>query len=178
MTPRQLSRELRTGQSPDMQRRRWIVGLSMVGALAGQIVSLYQTGVLKTLPDPPLPIFQSARVDASNYAYKRMQTPDGLIMLVSYGLTALLAGAGGERRARTLPWLPLLMGAKIAFDVVTAFTLAGEEWAENKALCAYCQAATVASVASLAVAVPELLAAARQLPDGDAVERIRELAWA
>jgi uncharacterized membrane protein len=178
MTPRQLSRELRLGQSPDLQRRRWIIGLSMAGVLAAKLVSLYQTGVLKTLPDPPLPIFDSPRVDASDYAYKRMQTPDGLIMLVSYAMTALLASAGGERRARTTPWLPLLMGAKIAFDVVTAFVLAGEEWAENKALCAYCQAATVASVASLAVAVPEMLAAARQLPGGDPVERIRELASA
>jgi uncharacterized membrane protein len=57
------------------------------------------------------------------------------------------------------------MGAKIAY----------EEWDENKALCAYCQAATAASVASLAIAMPELLRAARQLPDGDAVERMGEL---
>lgn len=174
MNPQQLSRELRLGQSPDLQRRRWIVGLSMVGALAGQIVGLYQTGIIKTLPDPPVPIFDSARVDASNYAYKRALTPDALIMLVSYGVTAWLAGAGGEQRARTRPWLPVAMGAKIIFDVFTAVQLAGEEWAENKALCAYCQAATVASVASLLLAVPEVAAAARQLPKGDVVERIRE----
>lgn len=174
MNPEQLSRELRLGQSPELNRRRWIVGLSMVGALAGQVVGLYQTGIIKTLPDPPLPVFDSAKVDASNYAYKRALTPDALIMLVSYGITAWLAGAGGERRARTRPWLPLLMGAKLVFDVFTAFQLAGEEWAENKAFCAYCQAATAASVASLFLALPEVAAAARQLPNGDVVERIRE----
>lgn len=174
MTPRQLSRELRGGSSPELVRRRWIIGLSMVGAAAAQIVSLFQTGIIKRLPDPPLPIFDSAKVDASDYAYKRLRSPDGPIMLVSYAITAWLAAAGGERRARTMPWLPTLMGAKIAYDVVTAFVLAREEWAENKALCAYCQAATAASIASLALALPELATAARQLPGGDPVERIRE----
>lgn len=175
MNPRQLSRELRKGQSPHLQRRRWIIGLSMVGAVAAQIVSLYQTGIIKKLPDPPLPIFDSDKVDASTYAYKRFQSPDGPIMLVNYGITAWLAAAGGERRARTMPWLPIVMGAKIAGDVVTALKLAGEEWAENKALCAYCQAATAASIASLILALPEMISAARQLPNGDPVERIREL---
>lgn len=166
ITPEQLSRELRLDQSPDMARRRWIVGLSMVGVVAAKLVSLYQTGVLKTLPDPPIAVFDSPKVDASNYAYKRMQTPDGLLMLVTYGITASLAGAGGARRAETQPLLPVAMGAKLAYDVFTAFRLAGEEWAENKALCAYCQAATVASVASLIIAVPEVRRAVEQLLAG------------
>jgi hypothetical protein len=44
MEPQQLSRELREGNSPDLIRRRWIIGLSMLGVTMGQIVSLYQTG--------------------------------------------------------------------------------------------------------------------------------------
>lgn len=176
MNPRQLSRELREGRSPDLTRRRWIIGLSMVGALAAQVVSLYQTGIVKRLPDPPVPIFDSSKVDASSYAYKRFESPDGPIMLVTYAVTAWLAAAGGERRARTKPWLPILMGAKIAYDVATALVLGREEWAENKALCFYCQMATAASIASLVLALPEMAQAAKQLPGGDPVERIRELA--
>ncbi len=162
-SPSRLSRELRTGDSPDLRRRRGVVGLSMVGAAAGIAVSLYQTGVIRHLPDPPFGPFDSDRVDASDYAYKRARTPDGLAMLVTYGLTALLAGAGGADRARTLPWLPVALAAKVASDVATNLTLAREEWAENKALCAYCQAANLASVASLPLVLPEAVKAAKRL---------------
>jgi uncharacterized membrane protein len=162
-SPSQLSRELRLGDTPDLRRRRSVVGLSMVGAAAGIVVSLYQTGVIRHLPDPPLQLFDSDKVDASDYAYKRAQTPDGLAMLVTYAVTALLAGAGGKTRARSLPWLPLALAAKVAADVATNLTLAREEWADNKALCAYCQAASVASLASLPLVLPEARTALRHL---------------
>ncbi|HEX8657079.1 MAG TPA: vitamin K epoxide reductase, partial [Hymenobacter sp.] len=88
-SPQQLSHELRQGSSPDLTRRRWILGLSLVGTAMGQIVSLYQTGIVKHLPDPPPHrLFNADKVDASTYAYKRLATPDALIMVVSYGLTA------------------------------------------------------------------------------------------
>lgn len=162
-TPSQLSRQLRLGDSPDLERRRKTVALSMVGAAAGIVVSLYQTGVIHHLPDPPGKIWDSDKVDASDYAYKRARTPDGLAMLVTYGVTALLAGAGGQDRARKLPWLPLALAAKVASDVATNMTLAREEWAENKALCAYCQAANLASLATVPLVVPEARKALRHL---------------
>jgi hypothetical protein len=164
VSPRQLSHELREQVSPDLARRRWIVGLSLVGIAMGQIVSAYQTGLIKHLPDPPVGPFDSDRVDASNYAYKRLQTPDGLLMLISYGVTAALAGAGGANRAQRLPLVSLAMASKILYDTFLTFKLAGEEWQENQALCAYCQVATLASLASLGLALPE----AR-----DAIERLR-----
>ena len=162
-TPSQLSRQLRLDDAPDLERRRQVIGLSMVGAAAGIIVSLYQTGVIHHLPDPPVGPFDSDRVDASDYAYKRAETPDGLAMLVTYGVTALLAGAGAKDRARRLPWLPLALAAKVAADVGTNLMLAKEEWAENKALCAYCQAANLASAASLPLVLPEARKALRHL---------------
>ncbi|GAB3222452.1 hypothetical protein GCM10027346_00250 [Hymenobacter seoulensis] len=163
MDPTQLSLELRHGKSADLKRRRWIIGLSLLGVVAGQIVSLYQTGIIKHLPDPPVGPFDSDKVDASDYAYKRMDTPDALPMIVTYGLTATLAGAGGLHRATTQPMLPVAMGLKTLFDSLTTVKLGQEEWQENKALCFYCQVATVASFASLALAVPEALKGARKL---------------
>ena len=163
-SPSRLSRELRLGDAPDLKRRRKVIGLSMIGAAAGIVVSLYQTGVIKHLPDPPpKKLFNSDKVDASDYAYKRARTPDGLAMLVTYGVTALLAGAGGEDRARRLPWLPLALAAKVASDVTTNMTLAREEWAENKAFCAYCQAANLASLVSVPFVIPEARKALRHL---------------
>ncbi|EHC15987.1 hypothetical protein [Fischerella thermalis] len=38
-----------------MARRRVIIGLSMLGDSMGQPVTLYQTGIIPHLPDPPVP---------------------------------------------------------------------------------------------------------------------------
>jgi uncharacterized membrane protein len=163
MNPTQLSEELRYGQSPDMNRRRWIIGLSLVGVALGQIVTLYQTGIIHHLPDPPVGPFDSDKVDASDYAYKRLQTPDAVGMISTYGITTALAAAGGVNRAVDNPALPISLLAKTLGDVATNLTLAKEEWKENKALCFYCQMATVASVATVALAVPEAVTAVKNL---------------
>lgn len=164
--PAQLSHELREDTSPDLTRRRWVIGLSIVGTVAAQIVALYQTGIVKRLPDPPVGPFDSEKVDASDYAYKRLQTPDGFLMLGTYAVTAALAAAGGKDRATEQPWLPIAAAAKTLYDAATTVVLGREEWAENKALCAYCQAATLASFASAALTLPEALRAARHLLGG------------
>jgi len=163
MNPTQLSHELRNGQSPDLKRRRWIIGLSMVTVAAGQMVTLYQTGIIKHLPDPPLDIFDSDKVDASDYGYKRLDTPDAGPMMITGALTATLAAAGGLHRADTMPWLPIAMGVKTVVDAVTNVTLGREEWKENKALCFYCQASTVAALATVALAAPEVIKAVKNL---------------
>ncbi len=154
--PSQLPRELRQGQAPELRARRNIVALSLVGVAMAQIVSLYQIGIVKHLPDPPLDVFDSDKVDASDYAYKRFLTADGFLMLMLYGTTAWLAATGGEKRSEERPYLSLLMGAKILLDLVSAAELAREEWNDNKKLCPYCQTATLASLASLVLAWPEL----------------------
>jgi len=140
-----------------------VVGLSWVGATAGMIVGLYQMGVFKRLPDLPVGPFDATKVDASDYGYKRLQTPDGLLMVASYAVTAILAGAGGRDRARTHPGLPAALAAKTVYDLIVALKLAREEWHENRALCGYCQAATVASLASVGLAMPEALQVVHQL---------------
>ena len=135
-----------------------------------QIVTLYQSGVLKELPDLPIPFVDSDRVDASNYAYSRLNTPDGPLMMINYGVTAWLATTGGENRARENPLVPIAMGVKILIDSLASAELAREEWSENKAFCEYCQVATLCSFASLALAMPEVTSAFRTLmgqPDED-----------
>jgi hypothetical protein len=159
MNPRQLSHELRTAVTADLTRRRWIIGLSLVGAAMGQIVTLYQTGIIGHLPDPPLSLFDSDRVDASDYAYRRLSSPDAPLMLINYGVTAALAAAGGKDRAERQPLLPIALGLKTLIDALGALELGREEWSENKALCAYCQIATLCSLAAAALAIPEARAA-------------------
>ena len=161
--PSRLSHDLRLGTGPDLRRRRWVVGLSLLGAGIGQIVGLYQTGIVKHLPDPPIGPFDSDRVDASDYAYKRLQMPDGFPMILTFTATAALAAAGGKDRAEQMPLLPVALAAKTLFDVATNLKLAREEWADNKAFCAYCQTASLLSVVSVALALPEASRGLRRL---------------
>ena len=77
----------------------------------------------------------------------------------NYAITAWLAAAGGLDRARRNPLLPIAMGIKLVLDGVTNIELAREEWSENKAFCEYCQVATVCSIASIVLAVPEVMTA-------------------
>ena len=141
-----------------------MIGLSVLGTTAGQLVALYQTGIIKHLPDPPSGgLFDSDRVDASEYAYSRFSPPDAPLMIITYGVTAWLAGAGGPDRPRNAPWLPIAMAAKTLYDAATTVKLAREEWQDNRAFCAYCQTATLASFASVAFALPEAVRATRRL---------------
>jgi uncharacterized membrane protein len=131
-------------------------------------------GIIKRLPDFPSKYFDATKVDKSPYAYKRFDTPDAPLMLLSYAATAVLASAGGKDRAETHPALPIALAAKAVTDAAVAAKLGQEEWAENKALCGYCQAATLASIASVALALPEAIRAVRNLFSSreDVVERV------
>ncbi|NDJ17813.1 vitamin K epoxide reductase family protein [Myxacorys almedinensis] len=163
MEPKQLSEELRKGQNPDLTRRRFIVGLSFLGATMAEAVSMYQVGIIEELPDLPIPGIDSSKVDASDYAYQNFDTPDGFMMLANYSVTALLAGAGGKDRATQAPFLPITMAAKTLFDSILALRLARIEWRDNEALCAYCQVATLCSLTSFILAIPEARTAFQHL---------------
>ena len=165
--PAQLSRELREGTGPDLARRRWAIGLSFAGVAVGAVVGAYQTGMLRRLPDiAPGKIWDAEKVDASDYAYSRLQTPDATLMIVTYGITAALVAAGGKERARDNPAIPIAAAAKAAYDLVTCIRLGREEWQDNQALCSWCQLATLISAATTVLALPEAVKGARQLGAG------------
>lgn len=167
LAPATLSRELREERSPDLTRRRWTIGLSLVGAAIGGVVTLYQTGIIRRLPDIlPGKIFDAEKVDASDYAYRRMQMPDAAMMTMTYAATAALAAAGGAERAKRQPILPVALAAKAWYDFATCLKLGQEEWADNKALCSWCQVATAISAVTAALSLPEAIRAGRTLLAG------------
>ena len=162
LSPTELSEQLREGTGPDLNRRRAGIALSLAGAVIAGVVSAYQTGLIKRLPDIlPGKVWDAEKVDASDYAYQNLQQPDGPMMLVNYGLTAMALAAGGADRARENPALPLLTAGKAAVDLALCGALAAQEWRENKALCSWCQVATAISAATLGLAVPEAVRALR-----------------
>ncbi|HEY7780375.1 MAG TPA: vitamin K epoxide reductase family protein [Ktedonobacterales bacterium] len=157
--PAVLSRQLRQGSGPFMARRRAVVGLSLLAGAAMQLITLYQTGIIRHLPEPPLPFLDADRVDASREGYSRLSTPDGILGLGSYTATMALAAMGGADRAATAPWIPLALAAKVGFDVAQAVRLTVTQWRDFHAFCGWCLLAAGATVASVPLVVPEARAA-------------------
>lgn len=165
LPPERLSHELREERSADLARRRAGIGLSLAGAAIGGVVTAYQTGLVRRLPDIlPGRIWDAEKVDASSYAYRHLQQPDAPAMIVTYGLTAMALAAGGKERARQNPALPIIAAAKAAADLAVCAVLAVQEWRENRKLCSWCQVATLISAATFATTLPEAARALRRQP--------------
>jgi hypothetical protein len=64
-------------------RRRWMAALSLVNIACLGTIALYQTGISRCLPDPPLRIFNSKKVTGSAEAYSLLSTPDSALGLSS-----------------------------------------------------------------------------------------------
>jgi uncharacterized membrane protein len=161
ITIERLRDDLQRGDTPDMRRRRWIVGVSLAGMAAMGAVSLLQMGLVRHLPDPPLPRFSSDRVNSSDLSYG-LGLPDGPLSLASFALNVPLAAAGSAERARTHPWLPALAAGKAAVEAVVAGWYFSQMPAREKAWCGYCIVAAAASAAVFALTLPEARAALRR----------------
>jgi uncharacterized membrane protein len=149
-----LRRELQEGESAGLRRRRWIVGLSLVGVGAMAAVSLFQTGVIKHLPDPPLEGFDSDKVNSSETAYM-LGVPDGTLSLASLAANVPLAAFGGGDRARTTPLVPLVAAGKSLVEAAVAGWYFYQMPAKEKRWCAYCVAGAFVNFAVAALTLPE-----------------------
>jgi hypothetical protein len=94
--PRKLRREIQHDDSAGMRLRRAIVASSLVGMGSMAIVSMFQTGMIRHLPDPPLESFHSDKVNSSSTAYG-YGMPDGPITLGMHAANLALAAAGPPR---------------------------------------------------------------------------------
>lgn len=158
-----VSRDLRCGTGDFLAERRRVAGFSLGASAALGLVALYQYGVLRHVPEPPLPGLDADKVDASGEAYQLLRTPDSSLGLLSYAVTLVLAGMGARDRAQTAPLLPLLLAAKVGGDAVSAGYLFAEQVSQHKRICSWCTVAAALSFAALPAALPEARAAWRSL---------------
>lgn len=163
MTPQQLSEELRHGEGEHLTNRRGVVCLSLAAAATMGLIAAYQMGIIRHLPEPPLPKMDADKVDASDEAYEKLDTPDALLGLTSYAATATLAAMGGKDRAKSRPWIPLALAGKVALDVSQAAKLTWDQWARHKAFCFWCLLAAGATFATVPLVLSEARAAIREL---------------
>ncbi len=159
----ELSQQLRLGEGAFLAQRRGIVGLSLLAIGSMSLISLYQMGIIKHLPEPPLPLLDADKVDASAEAYSRFSTPDALLAIGSYTMTAGLAAMGGQHRAKEQPWIPLALAIKVAFDTFQAIRLFRDQLTKFHAFCSWCLLAAGTTLATVPLAIPETYAALRQL---------------
>lgn len=159
----ELSDYLRDGSDRFIRGRRRVTGLYLAGTAAFGVVTLYQMGLLKHVPEPRLRFLDADRVDASGEAYATLRMPDAVLGMFSYAGTLILVSSGGKDRARSQPWLPLAAAAKVLFDVASGGVLTAEQAVKHRAFCSWCLGAAAASVLALPATLPEASAAARSL---------------
>ena len=163
MTAKQLSQELRTGSGDFLEERRGVIALSLTAIGCMGLIALYQTGIIRRLPDLPLPLMDAEKVDASEEAYENLSMPDAFIGLGSYAVTMGLAAMGGKNRATEQPLIPLALAAKASADALQAAKLTYDQWAKHKAFCIWCLLAAGATFATVPLVLGEAVVAARQL---------------
>lgn len=165
MPPRRLQQRIQNDRRREMRLRRGTVAVSLAGMASMGIVALYQTGVIRHLPDPPVrwPHFHSDKVNASEEAFG-YGMPDGPITLVAHAVNLALAAAGPPDRARTQPWLPLLAAALSAPQAaVAAKYLFYQMPYVDKAWCPYCVWDALMHFATLGLVAPEAVRALEQV---------------
>lgn len=151
-----LSREHREADDQSMLRRRQIARLALGSAATMGLISLYQTGLLRRLPDLPLPYLDANGVDASADAYRLLGVGDALLGVTSYAMTATLAMAGRADRNRRSRIPALAMTGKVLFDVGQALRLTVVQWRKHRSFCIWCLAAAGATFATLPPALRDV----------------------
>ena len=158
-----VSDALRRETGSFLEQRRRMALLQTAAAAALSVVGLYQFGLLRSVPEPPLPGLDADRVDASGEAYSFLNTPDSSLGIVSAGVSLVLAGMGGRDRYRDQPWIPLLLLGKSVLDAAGATFLTAEQLTKHKKVCSWCTASAALLLASVPTALPEARAALREL---------------
>lgn len=102
-------------------------------------VALYQTGMLKRLPDPPFRVFNSERITKSKAAHP-LGIPDAILGLASFAATLSLI-----LLARRHPTARTLLGAKLTLDVSAAAINASRQVISFGELCSWCTGTALAA---------------------------------
>jgi uncharacterized membrane protein len=156
-----IRQELLTGTGEDLDKRRTITALSALGLVDFAIISLYQSGVIKRLPELPFNTFDSNKVNAAPEAYK-MGAPDATVSAWVYASNMVLATAGGTEASGRKPVLDILLGSTIAGNAAGALYYLYDMIFKQKKICPYCVAGAAINIASAVIVAPLVLKALKK----------------
>lgn len=150
--------EIRTSTARAMRQRRRVATLAALGAADFLLGAMFQTGVVKRLPDVALPHVDARAVMGSRAGYP-WGIPDTPLALAFQGGLMALAVARGPRRH---PAWDVALGAACIVGAVGAIGYASQMVRLRK-LCLYCTFATAVSLATVPAAWPLMRAGWRAL---------------
>jgi uncharacterized membrane protein len=159
----ELGRDLREDSGGFMKKRRGVVALSLANIASMGVIALYQTGILKHVPELPMPGLNADKVNGSAQAYQYLNTPDAVLGIGSYAATMTLAAMGSTDRAKREPWIPLAMGLKAGADAIVSAKLSLDQAKSYRAFCLWCLLAAGATFATVPLVFPEARAAVLEL---------------
>ena len=153
-----MRRAWREERLPSLRRRRTIAALAAAGMADFALISLYQLGLVRHLPDPPGRLFASDQVNSSHKAFA-MGVPDGTTGALLYAGTLVLAAFGGTRETGRRPLWSLLLGGAVAAGVVGALDYLRDMIFKQERACPYCLMGAALNFAMVPCVVPEVLSA-------------------
>ncbi|CAA9254467.1 MAG: GH15 [uncultured Acidimicrobiales bacterium] len=154
-----VSDALRRAADPFLTRRRRTAALTLASIASFSVVAAYQNGLIRHLPEPPVPGLDADKVDASGEAYQYFKTPDAALGIASAAMTLILAGMGDTERRHHHRWIPLALAAKTLADAAFGLFLTAEQATKHRKFCSWCLGAALANVASARQTWPEARAA-------------------
>lgn len=158
-----LGRELRQDRRISLSKRRSMMGLCLTSMASLGVVALYQFGVLKRLPAPPLRGLDADKVNGSAQAYEHLSMPDAVLGLGSYSVTLGLVAMGGADRESSHPWIPVALGVKASLDSALSAKLTVDQARKYRAFSLWSLVAAGATFGMLPLVIPEARAALRRL---------------
>jgi len=138
---------MRADKGPEIQNRRKIAALAIVGLVDFSLISLFQLGYIKQLPDLPGKIFDSKKVNSSQDAVM-LGVPDGVFSLCAYAGTLFLATAASRPSKYSRLFDILLGGIIISQAAGGAYYLYNMAIVQKK-VCVYCVAGALVNFAAL-----------------------------
>ena len=139
--------KIRRDKTDAAEYRRQIAASSALGLIDFSLISLFQLGYIKSLPDLPGKVFDTEKVNSSKDAVL-LGLPDGVISLGAYTATILLATAA-TRFKKQSRMLDVLMGGIVLGQAAGAAQYLYKMAFVQKRVCIYCVAGAAINFASL-----------------------------
>ncbi|HEX5411835.1 MAG TPA: vitamin K epoxide reductase family protein [Terriglobia bacterium] len=135
--------------------------MCLAGIASLGLITLYQTGILKHLPVPPVPGFNADKVHSSARAYRMLALPDAALAVASYAVTLGLIAMSGAERAVEHPWVPVAAAGTAAMDCLLSAKLTADQATKHRAFSVWSLPLEVTTFATPPLAITEGCVATR-----------------
>jgi len=139
--------KIRNDSSIPTQSRRQIAALAALGLVDFSLISLFQMGYIKELPDLPGELFDTKKVNTAKDAVL-LGLPDGVISLGGYTATIILAMAATKYKKQSRLLDLALAGVVLGQAAGAAQYLVNMTFVQKK-ICIYCLAGAAINFTAL-----------------------------